>query len=324
MADEVAELQLFVEIIKAGNLSAAARALNSSPAAMSRGLSALESRLGVRLVTRTSRTFELTDEGHLFYERCERIAADIAEAEAEASSQGKTVKGRLRIGAPVGIGRRLVAPLVARFVEKFPGVQIHLFLSDSGLDVVDDGLDIALRVGLPTDASVIAKKILSTRRAVCASPSYLKRHGVPRRPEDLLRHNCIRLVRGRRVMDAWSFQEGGKPFEMTVSGNLTTTSGLVLHDWAKSGRGIALKAVWDVQPDLEAGTLVECLKDFWCDEIDLFAICASRQHLPPRIRIFLDYISATLPEMVRKESRIGIEELPPEPARRGAITKKAR
>ena len=308
MADEVAELQLFVEIVKAGNLSAAARALNSSPAAMSRGLSALESRLGVRLVTRTSRTFELTEEGALFYERCERIVAEIAEAEAEASSQGKTVKGKLRIGAPMGIGRRLIAPLIACFVEKYPGIQVHLNLSDSGLDVIDDGLDLALRVGLPTDNSVIAKKILSTRRIVCASPSYLKRNGVPRRPEDLRQHDCIRLVRGRRVMDAWSFQEDGKPFQMTVSGTLTTTSGEVVHNWVCAGRGIALKAVWDVQPDLETGTLAECLKDFWCDEIDLFAICANRQHLFPRIRVFLDFISSALPEMVRKESRISLQE----------------
>ena len=308
MADEVAELQLFVEIVKAGNLSAAARALNSSPAAMSRGLTALESRLGVRLVTRTSRTFELTAEGHLFYERCERIVAEIAEAEAEASSQGKTVKGKLRIGAPMGIGRRLIAPLVACFVEKYPGIQVHLNLSDSGLDVIDDGLDVALRVGLPPDTSVIAKKILSTRRIVCASPSYLKRHGVPRRPEDLRQHDCIRLVRGRRVMDAWLFQEDGKRFEMTVSGTLTTTSGEVVHNWVCAGRGIALKAVWDVQPDLDAGAIVECLKDFWCDEIDLFAICASRQHLFPRIRVFLDFISSTLPKMVSKESRISLQE----------------
>jgi DNA-binding transcriptional LysR family regulator len=308
MADEVAELQLFVEIVKAGNLSAAARALNSSPAAMSRGLSALESRLGVRLVTRTSRTFELTDEGHLFYERCEHIVADIAEAEAEATSQGRTLKGKLRIGAPLGIGRRLIAPLVASFVEKHPGVQVHLNLSDSGLDVIDDGLDVALRVGLPTDASVIAKKILSTRRIVCASPSYLKRHGAPRRPEDLRQHDCIRLVRGRRVMDAWSFQEGDKRFEMTVYGTLTTTSGEVVHNWVRAGRGIALKAVWDVQPDLEAGTIVECLKDFWCDEIELFAICANRQHLFPRIRAFLDFIAVMLPEMVRKESHATVQK----------------
>jgi DNA-binding transcriptional LysR family regulator len=308
MADEVAELQLFVEIVKAGNLSAAARALNSSPAAMSRGLTALESRLGVRLVTRTSRTFELTAEGQLFYERCERIVAEIAEAEAEASSQGKTVKGKLRIGAPMGIGRRLIAPLVARFVEKYPGIQVHLNLSDSGLDVIDDGLDVALRVGLPTDASVIAKKILSARRIVCASPSYLKRHGVPRRPEDLRQHDCIRLVRGQRVMDAWLFQEDGKRFETTVSGTLTTTSGEVVHNWVCSGRGIALKAVWDVQPDLDAGSLVECLTDFWCDEIDLFAICASRQHLFPRIRVFLDFISWTLPKMVSQESRTNLPQ----------------
>lgn len=322
MAVEVAELQLFVEIVKAGNLSAAARALNSSPAAMSRGLSALESRLGVRLVTRTSRTFELTEEGQLFYERCERIVEDIAEAEAEASSQGKTVKGKLRIGAPVGIGRRLVAPLVARFAEKFPGIQIHLRLSDAGLDVVDDGLDIALRVGLPEDAGVIAKKILSTRRVVCASPSYLRRYGTPRRPEDLQKHNCIRLVRGRRVMDAWSFQEDGKPFQVTVSGNLTTTSGLVIHDWVKSGKGIALKAVWDVQPDLEAGTIIECLRDFWCDEIDLFAICVNPQHLFPRLRVFLDFVSVTLPEMVRKESRSAMQESSPVDAPRRTNSRK--
>jgi DNA-binding transcriptional LysR family regulator len=216
----------------------------------------------VRLVTRTSRTFELTEEGHLFYERCERIVAEIAEAEAEASSQGKTVKGKLRIGAPMEIGRRLMAPLVAGFVEKYPGIQIYLNLSDSGLDVIDDGLDIALRVGLPADASVIARKILSTRRIVCASPSYLARQGVPRRPEDPRQHDCIRLVRGRRVMDAWSFQEGGKRFDLTVSGCLTTTGGEVVHNWVRAGRGISLKAVWDVQPDLEAGTIVECLQDF--------------------------------------------------------------
>jgi DNA-binding transcriptional LysR family regulator len=208
----------------------------------------------------------------------------------------------------MGIGRRLVAPLVASFVEKYPGIQVHLNLSDSGLDVIDDGLDVALRNGLPADTSVIAKKILSTRRIVCASPSYLKRHGVPRRPEDLLQHDCIRLVRGRRVMDAWSFQEGGKRFETTVSGTLTTTSGEVVHNWVCAGRGIALKAAWDVQPDLEAGSIVECLNDFWCDQIDLFAICASRQHLFPRIRVFLDFISSTLPEMVRQESRTNLPQ----------------
>jgi DNA-binding transcriptional LysR family regulator len=300
VADEVAELQLFVQIVKAGNLSAAARALNSSPAAMSRGLSTLESRLGVRLVTRTSRSFELTEEGRLFYERCTRIVSDIAEAEAEASSKGSTVRGILRIGAPMELGRRLIAPLITDFRQKFPDVQVHLMLSDAGLDVIDDGLDVALRVGLPADSSVIAKKILSAKRIVCASPVYFEEHGVPAKPSDLLHHDCIRLVRGRRVMDTWLFQDQGKRFEVIVNGTLSTTSGEVVHDWVRAGKGIALKAAWDLQPDLAAGTIVQCLSEFWCDEIDLFAICANRQHLAPRIRAFLDFVAKKITIFVPK------------------------
>jgi DNA-binding transcriptional LysR family regulator len=298
VADEVAELQLFVEIVRAGNLSAAARALNSSPAAMSRGLTALESRLGVRLVTRTSRSFELTEEGQLFYERCARIVADIADAEAEASSKAATIKGMVRLGAPMEIGRRLVAPLITEFRRKFPEVQVHLMLSDAGLDVIDDGLDVALRVGLPSDSSVIAKKVLTAKRIVCASPAYFKEHGTPAKPNDLLHHECIRLVRGRRVMDAWVFQEQGKRFEVVVNGTLTTTSGEVVHDWVRAGKGIALKADWDLQPELREGSIVPCLSDYWCDEINLFAICANRRHLSPRIREFLKFIVTRLPEAV--------------------------
>jgi DNA-binding transcriptional LysR family regulator len=291
MADEVAELQLFVEIVRAGNLSAAARALNSSPAAMNRGLTALESRLGVRLVTRTSRSFELTEEGQLFYERCTRIVADIADAEAEASSKGSTVRGKLRIGAPMELGRRLIAPLITDFRQKFPDVQVHLMLSDSGLDVIDESLDVALRIGLPADSSVIAKKILSAKRIVCASPAYLKKHGVPAKPSDLLQHDCIRLVRGRRVMDTWIFQDQGRRFEVIVNGTMSTTSGEVMHDWVRAGKGIGLKAAWDLQTELAAGTIVQCLSEFWCDKIDLFAICANRQHLSPRIRAFLNFVA---------------------------------
>jgi DNA-binding transcriptional LysR family regulator len=300
VADEVAELQLFVQIVKAGNLSAAARALNSSPAAMSRGLSALESRLGVRLVTRTSRSFELTEEGLRFYDRCVRIVTDIAEAEAEASSKGGAVKGMLRIGAPMELGRRLIAPLITDFRRRFPEVQVHLMLSDSGLDVIDDGLDVALRVGLPADSSVIARKILTAKRIACASPAYFEKHGVPEKPSDLLQHDCIRLVRGRRVVDTWLFQDQGKRFEVIVNGTLSTTSGEVVHDWVRAGKGIALKAAWDLQSELAAGTIVQCLSEFWCDEIDLFAICANRQHLSPRIRAFLDFVAKKITTFVPK------------------------
>jgi DNA-binding transcriptional LysR family regulator len=254
--------------------------------------------LGVRLVTRTSRSFELTEEGQLFYERCARIVADIADAEAEASSKGAAIKGMLRIGAPMELGRRLVAPLITEFRGKFPDVQVHLVLSDSGLDVIDDGLDVALRNGLPSDSSLIARKVLTAKRITCASPAYFKEHGTPAKPGDLLQHDCIRLVRGRRVMDAWVFQEQGNRFEVVVNGKLTTTSGEVVHDWVRAGKGIALKADWDLQAELREGSIVPCLSDYWCDEINLFALCANRRHLSPRIRAFLKFVVARLPEAV--------------------------
>jgi DNA-binding transcriptional LysR family regulator len=297
LADEITELRLFVAIVQAGNLSAASRALNASTAAMSRGLSNLESRLGVRLVTRTTRIFELTEEGRAFYERCERILGDIDEAEAEASSKGTAVRGNLRIGAPMEIGRRLIGPLIAKFTTTYPGTRVHLTLSDSGLDVIDDGLDVALRIGLPSDASVIAKKVLSAKRIVCASPGYFERHGKPQTPHDLRMHNCIRLVRGRRVLSDWLFQDHGEKFTVTVNGTLSTTSGEVVHDWVRSGCGIALKATWDLQGELSSGAIIQCLGDYWCDPIDLFAICASKQNLPSRIRAFLDFIGQELPKM---------------------------
>jgi len=297
MADEVSDLMLFVKIVQAGNLSAAARTLNASPAAMSRALSALESRLGVRLVTRTSRSFQLTEEGNQFYERCQKIVADIATAEAEASAKTGTVRGTLHVGAPSEIGRRLIAPLIGQFASKFPEVEVRLVLSDAGLDVIDDGLDVALRIGLPNDNTVMARKILRAKRLVCASPAYFKRHGVPSHPEELKRHNCIRLMRGKRVMDSWIFQQDGQRFEVKVDGTLTTSSGEVVHDWVRAGRGIALKANWDLGPELRDGVIVQCLERFWADPIDLFAITANRLHQPHRTRIFLEFIAKKLPAL---------------------------
>jgi DNA-binding transcriptional LysR family regulator len=297
VGDEVSDLMLFVKIVQAGNLSAAARTLNASPAAMSRTLSALESRLGVRLVTRTSRSFQLTEEGNRFYDRCQRIVEEIAAAEAEASAKMGVVRGTLHVGAPSEIGRRLVAPLIGQFASKFPAIEVRLVLSDAGLDVIDDGLDIALRIGLPNDNSVLAKKILTAKRIVCASPAYFKRHGVPSHPEELKQHNCIRLMRGKRVMDAWVFQEDGRRFEVKVSGTLTTSSGEVVHDWVRAGRGIALKANWDLGPELKEGMIVQCLEQFWADPIDLFAITANRMYQPHRIRTFLEFITKKLPAL---------------------------
>jgi len=294
MPDEISDLRLFARLIDAGGLSAAGRELNASPAAMSRRLARLEERLGVRLVTRTSRRFELTEEGSLLYERCVKILAEIDEAEAEAAAKGKAPRGLLRVGAPSEFGRRRIAPLIARFTDLHDGIKVHLALSDAGIDMMESGLDVVLRLGLPTEAEVIASKILAGRRIVCAAPGYIERRGMPQTPDDLVRHDCIRLVRGRRVFDTWAFRDGDRRRDVRVAGTLTTSSGEVLHDWALAGKGLALKALWDVREDLAAGRLVECLADHWCDEIDLHAVYLSRKHLPPRVRVFLDFIRSAL------------------------------
>ncbi|CDY78935.1 Transcriptional regulator, LysR family [Caballeronia glathei] len=290
MVDEVNDMRVFAQMIEAGNLSAAARAFDSSTAAMSRRLAALERRLGVRLVTRTSRRFELTVEGAQFYERVLAILSAIEEAEAEASAQSQMPRGLLCVGAPSEIGRKQIAPMITAFSDRYPEVEVRLVLSDIGIDVIDDNLDVALRIGLPPDTGVIAKKLLSSRRVVVASPDYLARRGTPHSPADLAEHDCIRLVRGQRVFDRWRLLEEGQPRDVPVSGTLSTANGEVLHDWVLQGRGLALKALWDIQEDLRSGALVECMPEHQCDQIELYAVFASRRHLAPRVRVFLDFV----------------------------------
>ncbi|MCX8256154.1 LysR family transcriptional regulator [Beijerinckiaceae bacterium RH AL1] len=294
MADDVGDLRFFVRLAGAGSLSAVARALNSSPAAMSRRLAALETRLGVRLVHRTTRSFDLTPEGSLFHERCLRIVEEIDEAEAEAAAGGVVPRGLLRIGVPLEIGRRRIAPLVADFVALYPKVEVHLMLSDAILDVVGDALDVVLYIGTPTEQGLITSKILSSDLLICAAPDYLARRGTPREPRDILDHDCIRLVRGRRIVDLWTFLIDGKPQDLRVSGSLTSTSAEVVHDWALAGKGVALKAYWDVAEDLASGRLVRLLTPYRRGEITLSAVYLARQHLAPRVRLFLDFIRTHL------------------------------
>jgi DNA-binding transcriptional LysR family regulator len=288
------DIALFAVIVAEGSLSAAARALQTSPAAMSRRLSALESQLGVRLVTRTSRRFDLTEEGALFHERCARIVAEIEEAEAEAMQGLATPRGHLQVSAPVQWGRRFLAPVIGRFSARYPAIEVHLVLSDTSMDVVNDGLDVAIGIEPPSGSDVIVRRLLSSDRVVCAAPTYLQAHGTPRAPDDLREHDCIRLVMGRRVIDRWRFKHGEGTRIVQVAGKLTTTSTEVVNDWALAGLGIAWRAEADVAEYLAAGALVTCLEAYRCEVVDLYAAYASKRHLPTRTRGFLDFIAAEL------------------------------
>jgi DNA-binding transcriptional LysR family regulator len=292
MADGIGDVELFRAIVEAGGISAGATAVGSSPPAVSRRLSALEGRLGVRLAERNARRFRLTDEGMLYYEHCRSILAALRDAEAEVSSRGATARGLLKVGAPMELGRRRIAPLVAEFAAQHPALEMHLVLSDAGLEVGQDGLDVALRIDRPDDPAVITRKIASTRRIICAAPAYLAARGMPKRPADLASHECLRLARRHHLHDRWRFGAEAGFEEVKVGGHLSSGSGDALHGWALEGRGLSAEALWDVADDLEAGRLVECLTDYWCDGIELFATFLPGHPLPPRIRLFVDFMVA--------------------------------
>jgi DNA-binding transcriptional LysR family regulator len=289
MADEINDLRLLVQLASSVGVTKAAIALNSSPAAVSRRLTAMENRLGVRLIDRHARRFRLTEEGVLLHERALSILAQVDEAEAEISADGQP-NGRLRVCTPVHIGRTDIGPLVAQFTQRYPYVSVELVLTDAEVNLAEEDSDIAICVGEPDSQSVVRRRLLSSRRVIVASPDYLERKGVPRAPEDLLKHDCLLLVRGRRVFDRWRFVDNGNAFDLQVRGRMLTSSSEVTHQWALSGYGIVVKMQYDIVEDLAAGRLVECLPEFASDSIDLYICYAARRHLPGRARVFIDFL----------------------------------
>ncbi len=294
--DPISEFSLFRTIVEAGGISAAALVLQSSPAAVSRHLSALETRLGVRLAERSSRRFRLTDEGLLLYDRSRAILDQVRDAEAEVASRGGAARGLLRVGAPTDFGRRHIGPLLASFAARHPGLEVHFILSDAGLEVESDACDLVLRFGLPNDEGMIARKIAATQRILCASPSYIARRGSPRSPDDLAAHSCLRLARRHQLLDRWRFTHEQADYEVKVGGPLSSADGSVLHDWVLSGEGISSEALWDVADDLAAGRLVQLMPDYLCAPIELYAVFGPGKPIPPRIRLFVD----TLAEAFRR------------------------
>jgi DNA-binding transcriptional LysR family regulator len=290
LSDEISDLRLFARIVAAGSLSETARRIHSSLPAVSRRLAAMEERLGVRLIDRGSRRFTLTEEGGVLHERALTILRDLDAAEAEATAQAKHPRGRMRVGVPLEIGRRRIAPLVAEFTARYPGISIELVLSDSRVDILEEEIDFCIHADAPQDSNLISRVLLYSSRVIIASPEYLARHSAPAKPADLLEHDCARLVRGRRVFDHWMFKEDGRVREIQVQGTLLTNNSEVMHEWALAGRAVTIKALWDVEDDIRAGRLVQLLKPFQCDEVNLYATYATRTHLPPRMRLFIDFV----------------------------------
>jgi len=290
MADALQEMAIFAKVVAAGSLSAAARELGTSPALVSRRLAALESRLGVRLVNRTTRTLNLTVEGSRYYEACTRVLADIQEADAEVAAGRVEPRGALKVALPASFGHQHVAPLVPKFAERYPKVELALSLSDRSVNVMDEGFDVAVCIADLRDSSLAARRLAPNRRVVCASPAYLAAHGTPRTPEDLAKHNCLVVS---DFTANWEYKtRDGRSTSVRVQGRYACDNWEVLRQWALAGLGIALKSTWDVYRQLEDGTLVAILPDYvFHSDVAIYAVYPHRRFLPAKTRVFIDFLA---------------------------------
>ena len=290
MADPLNEMSVFSRVVAAGSLSAAARDLGVSTAGVSRKLAALEARLGVRLLNRTTRKLALTDEGANYHEACTRILAEIEEADAAAAARTVEPEGALKVALPASFGHLHIAPLVPRFAERYPKVRLALSLSDRTVNLVEEGFDLAIRIGELEDSALAARKLAPNRRVVCASPAYLKKHGTPRRPEELLQHNCLPT---QDFQMNWEYRDpAGKRGMVRVSGRYACDNWEVLREWALAGLGVALKSTWDVRRHLEDGSLVALLPGFdFATEVAIYAVYPHRRYLPAKTRVFIDFLA---------------------------------
>lgn len=287
--DVFKQITAFVSVAGRGSLSAAAEAAGVTPAIIGRRLDALEARLGVKLVIRTTRRLSLTFEGQAFLEDCQRILHDLANAEASVSLGGVKASGHLKISAPAGFGRKHVAPLVAPFVETNSEVTVNLDLTDRLVDLVNEGVDCAVRVGELTDSSLVSIRLAESQRVVVASPAYIALRGEPRTIADLARYDCLSLGQQR----GWSFRAGGETVTIKVSGSLECNDGAVLREWALAGKGLAWRSMWEVGADMQSGALVSVLDEFAAPPVGVYAVFPQRRYLPLRVRLFIDHLKNT-------------------------------
>ena len=294
-AIQPADLGFFSVLAGAGSLSAAARELGVTTPAVSKHLAQMEARLGVSLVNRTTRRMGMTPEGELYLEHARRILGEIDGMEELLGVSKGTPKGLLRVNATLGFGRSHVAPLISRFVRKHPQMEVQLQLSVNPPALTDDSFDVCIRFGAPPDARVIARHIAPNRRLLCASPAYLARHGTPKVPNDLIKHNCIGIRQGEEAYGLWRLTTGrGKKATteaIKTRGNLTTNDGEIAVNWALDGHGILMRAEWDIERFLATGRLVQVLPQHATPDADIYAVYPQRHQLAVRVRAFVDFVA---------------------------------
>lgn len=284
----ISDLEIFARVAAAGNMSAAGRDMGLSPAVVSKRISHMEERLGVRLLQRTTRQLKLTETGQGFYERIVGILNDIEEAEAFVSQRNATASGVLRVTAPTGFSTRHIAPHMAAFLQQHKELHVEMQLTDTFVDLVGEGIDLAIRIAELDDSSLVARRLAPCQRVICAAPEYLERHGVPKSPSDLANHNCLAPA----FLSVWRLEGPEGQISVKVSGNLRSNSSDALHAALLAGAGIALRPTWDISDDLKAGRLRIVLPDYQeGTRQSIYAVYPCRQYIPAKLRVFVDFLA---------------------------------
>ncbi|MCM2403045.1 LysR family transcriptional regulator [Rhizobium sp. S153] len=282
------DLEVFARVIATGSMSMAARDLGLSPAVVSKRIKRLEDRLGTRLLQRTTRQISLTEAGQGFHQRILAVLAGIEEAETYASGRSSEVSGTLKISAPTSFGRMHIAPHLKAFMDAHPDLAIQLVLSDEFTDIVGGGFDLAIRIAELTDSTLVAKRLAPVRRLLCASPDYITAHGMPRNIDDLKRHRCLPA----HNHDVWRLEGPQGTLNIRPEGMLITNSSEVIREAVIAGLGIALRSTWDIGEELKTGRLVQVLPAYeGSHNVTLSAVYPSRQFLPAKVRLFIDYLA---------------------------------
>lgn len=288
--DLASELEFFILIARHGNLSAAARALDITPPAATKRLAQLEARLGARLINRTTRSISLSNEGETYLSHATRILQQLREMEEAVSSSKTDLRGLLRVNATLGFGRTTIAPLVSEFVKRHPHVEVQVELTDKPVDLVESGVDMAIRFGELPDQRLNARCLMTNRRFLCASPRYLEQHGTPTTLVDLAQHRCIIHRQNDEAYGIWRFTRDQQNEVMKVQGALSSNDGDIVLGWALDGHGILIRSEWDLAKYLESGRLKVILPDYNLPSADLFVYYANKRNQSARARAFIDFL----------------------------------
>jgi len=290
MIDHASEMAAFVRVVETNGFSAAAPALGLTPSAVSKLITRLEARLGVRLLQRTTRALNLTQEGEVFYAAARRIVAEIETLENQIAGQSGTPSGTLRVTTSLAFATHQLAPVLSEFLARHPLVQVELLPTDRVIDIVEEGIDVAVRIGRLADTSFMVRKVGEDKRLICAAPSYLARHGTPQRPEDLARHNCI-VSRDHPYLNRWSFTVDGRLVDIDVRGRVAVTEGEAQMQLALQGIGIVRLTRLTLAHAIRDGKLVPLLSTFSADEpVGIHAVYPHRRHLAPKVPAFVNFL----------------------------------